>query len=525
MDSTPVSSPSRAHSSLDLPTDSSTPVSAAKYSKPRRYGLLVVFCLAQFLDSFNNSALFSAIPSLIIDLDVPESETTWIFSAFQLTFASFLLLSGRISDIYNPKYTFICGVSALGILSIGAGFVKSRIPLIVIRALSGIAASLTIPSALNLLVNIFPEPAEQARTIGIFGGSGAVGNSSLFVQYANWSWVFWFVAIVALPISAVCIFLIPPRAKIEETRDPRTAKWKSLDISGVSILTIAVILFIFSVTSGSSSGWATARVLAPLIISIVLTGGFFYYETKIPASRAAVPPSTWFLPNFAVLVGMALMPFFWWTTIYTVFMTLWQNVYHWSAIITTLHMIPLGIVGFAASFTGPVSRVISPKWVLLFAQGLLAISSILLHFADAPNRYFPFALPGFIIGTAGCMLTYAHTNIAIFRATPSAMAGTVGAIFNGALQLGSAVGLAIVTSIQTNVEANHGGPTSYSGRAAVFWFVLATVCVEAVSLLVFYDVKVDNKVVNDESGVHPDQGNQRQRDGDEKQRTTEPESS
>ncbi len=73
---------------------SESPAPPHGYSSARRYGLLIVFCLAQFLDSFNNSALFSAIPSLIVDLGITESETTWIFSAFQLTFASFLLIVG-----------------------------------------------------------------------------------------------------------------------------------------------------------------------------------------------------------------------------------------------------------------------------------------------------------------------------------------------------------------------------------------------------------------------------------------------
>ncbi|KAF7796427.1 hypothetical protein EIP86_007604 [Pleurotus ostreatoroseus] len=106
--------------------------------------------VAQFLDAFNNSALFSAIPSLIRDLGFTEGESTWLISAFQLTFASFLLISGRISDVYNPKYAFIFGVSALGCISIGGGFVKDKITLIVLRALSGI-------------VNVFPESKEQAR--------------------------------------------------------------------------------------------------------------------------------------------------------------------------------------------------------------------------------------------------------------------------------------------------------------------------------------------------------------------------
>ncbi|EMD35862.1 hypothetical protein CERSUDRAFT_53162 [Gelatoporia subvermispora B] len=109
-----------------------------RYSVARRYSLLIMFCCAQFLDAFNNSALFSAIPALTVALNMDESQATWIISAFQLTFASFLLISGRISDVYNPKVAFVAGVSMLGAISIGAGFVNDDITFIVLRALMGI---------------------------------------------------------------------------------------------------------------------------------------------------------------------------------------------------------------------------------------------------------------------------------------------------------------------------------------------------------------------------------------------------
>ncbi|KAI0357081.1 MFS general substrate transporter [Trametes cingulata] len=463
-----------------------------KYSPVRRYVLLLIFCLAQFLDAFNNSALFSAIPSLVISLKMSEAESTWIISAFQLTFASFLLISGRISDVYNPKFAFIGGVSVLGVLSIGAGFVTNKIPLIILRALMGIAASMTIPSALTLLVNVFTDPSEQARAIGVFGGCGAVGNvlgltiGAIFVQFASWSWVFWFVALIALPIAACCIFLIPTQEPRLEDIDRKDARWRSLDIVGVSILTAALILFIFAITSGTTSGWASASVLAPLIISIFMVAGFFYYETTIPADKAAIPPRTWFLPNFAVLFATALMPFFWWVTVFTIYTTLWQDIWHWSVISTAVHMLPIGVLAFAMSFTGSLSRVINPKWIILFGEGMCIIATVLLAFADSPSRYWSFIFPAFILGSGGAMLTYTHTNIAIFRTSPASMAGTVGAIFNGALQLGSAVGISAVGSIESSVEANHGGPESYAGRAAAFWFLLAIVSVEWIAMVVFY---------------------------------------
>ncbi|KAI0739621.1 MFS general substrate transporter [Daedaleopsis nitida] len=485
-------SPSTALSPAQTLVDGRVP---QKYSTARRYVLLIIFCLAQFLDAFNNSALFSAIPALVDALDMTEAESTWIISAFQLTFASFLLISGRISDVYNPKFAFIGGVAALGVLSIGAGFVTSKIPLIVLRALSGIAASMTIPSALTLLVNVFPEPTEQARAIGVFGGCGAIGNvlgliiGAIFVQYASWQWVFWFVALVCMPIAAVCIFLIPKQEpRVEDLSARRGARWKSLDLIGVSILTVALILFIYAVTSGTTVGWGSGGVLAPLIISVFLVAGFFYYETTIPADRAAIPPSTWFLPNFLILFFTALLPFFWWTTVFTVYTLLWQNVWHWSAISTAIHMIPLGVLAFAMSFTGSLSRVINSKWIILFGEGLCIIATILFTFADSPARYWPFIFPAFTLGSAGAMLMYTHTNIAIFRTSPASMAGTVGAIFNGALQLGSAIGISAVGSIESSVEATHGGADSYAGRAAAYWFLLAIVGAEFIGMLVFYRV-------------------------------------
>ena len=79
-------------------------------------------------------------------------------------------------------------------------------------------------------------------------------------------------------------------------------------------------------------------MIAPLIISVFLVVGFFFFETRIPADRAAIPPRTWFLPNFSVLFVAALLPFFWFTTVFTLYTTLWQSVWGWDALKTAVHM-------------------------------------------------------------------------------------------------------------------------------------------------------------------------------------------
>lgn len=462
-------------------------------SNARRYTLLLIFCITQFLYTLTNSALFSAIPSLVRKFGLTQSQSVWIISAYQLTFASFLLMSGKISDIYNPKYTFITGKFILGVICIGIGFVSDGILFLALRALSGIAASLTIPSALALLIGLFPEPRHQAMAIAAFGAWGAIGivlgliSGAFFVEYVSWSWVFWFVSAVIIPTTLISMVLIPPQTK-NKVRKSGFAKFRSLDVIGIAILTVAVILFIFAVTTGSMIGWRSVTTLAPLIFSIAMTVAFFYWEAFQPIECAAVPPSTWFIPNFSVLFGTALLPYFWWANIFTTYVSLWQDIYRWSAMSSAVHMLPIGVTAFVFSFASRVKGLsgMSAKWLILGGVLMMMIALVLFAFADGPDKYWPLVFPGFIIGSAGAMLTNISANIAIFRATPPSMAGTVGAMFNCGLQLGSAVGLAAVCTIQTSVQTGNGGPSNYEGQSAGFWFMLSCISVAALAVLVFY---------------------------------------
>ncbi|KAG1788948.1 major facilitator superfamily domain-containing protein [Suillus plorans] len=469
-------------------------------SLTRRLILLFMFCLAQFLDAFSNSALFSAIPVLEVSMGMTDSQSTWIMSAFQLTFASFLLISGRISDVYNPKTGFIGGVFGLGAISLCAGFVDDTIPLIILRALTGITSSMTIPSALALLVKVFPEPLEQARAIGTFGGCSCVATSlglmigAMFVQWASYHWVFWFIAIVAMPTALACAFIIPPEISKTRSDHPNWYEFSACSASHPSRpSTVALILFIFAVTSGSTDGWASAAVLVPLIISIMMVIVFFCWETRIHVDTAAIPPRTWFYPNFSILFAVALLPYCWWFTVFMIFIVLWQNVFEWSAISSAVHMLPLGVAAFFMSFTGSLSRIFSPKWIILTGLFFGMVATVLMALGGGkPEDYWPYIFPALSLGSAGFMLTYTHTNIAIFQAAPSSMAGTVGAIFNCALQFGSAIGLAVASSIETSVEAIHGGSHEYKGRAAVFWFLLTVAFILFISVSICYDRSTDH---------------------------------
>ncbi|CAE6414164.1 unnamed protein product [Rhizoctonia solani] len=486
--------------------------------------LLAIFCLGQFLDIMNTSAMLPALPATSQAVGLTESDSVWLFAAYQATFASFLLISGRISDIYGPKPAFVLGSLFFGGTSLGAGFLNNRIALLALRALQGIGAAHTIPSAFSMIVQMTPEPKEQQRAIGLFGAAGAIANGmpkltqdrrltltihsfcsvlgtiigAILVEYASWRWIFWIIAIISIPAAIACIFLIPGSPSRKE------AKASQLDAFGVFILIAAIVLFVYALTTGSVSGWKSGDVLAPFLVSIALFVAFFFWETRVDEANAALPPKLWFYPNFAVLFGTALMPLFWYMQMYLTFSSYWQDYLHWSTMATGVKFLPLGVVaGPIMVSAGRISAIDRPKPLILGGLVLAFIATIMLPFsAHFSDRYWPLVFPAFIIGSGGTAVAFLLTNISIFQTTPPAYAGTVGAVFNSALQLGGAIGTSATTFIQASIDervVKNGtfDGTHFQGRAASLWFLSAWVLLVAIGVAVCYK---HDKCPNDVEG-------------------------
>jgi MFS family permease len=460
---------------------------------PQKAVLLTVFCFAQFLDAFNNSSFFAAIPPIARDLSISNSESVWLISAYQLTFAALLLSSGRLSDIYNPKYVFVTGLLLMSFCALGAGFVRTQIPLIVLRAFMGVGAALNVPSAMALIIRMYPNPASQSKALAGFAGAAAIGNvigliiGASLTSFASWPWVLYFTTIVSFILAVVSFALLVPVTMGEASSNLKEhGRFERLDIFGVSALTIALILFVFAVTSGSVDGWGTPRVIVNLILSILFAAVFFVWETRLPANLAAVPPSMWKIENFAILILVSLQPFMWWASVQLLFSWYYQDVFGWSTISVAVRFLPLGLVSFPVmGIASALQQKFPLKYVICVGEILVLAGTVLFPFANSRENFWHRAFPGFFVGTAGMTIVFATTNIALFACTPPETAGIVGAIFTCALQLGSAAGAAIITSIQTSVQQNHGGPNGFEGRAAGFWFLFAFDATIALSVLLF----------------------------------------
>jgi len=199
-----VSSTSDISSSKLPPSAANNPYIRPNVGTPRKHFMLFLFCFAEFMDSFIGSALYPAIRAIQGDLNVGDAEITWAFAAYSATFSAFLLISGRVSDVYSARpcpepfserveadpsitlfftgWSFIVGAFILAAFSLGSGFSHDKVTLFTLRACAGIGAAMTVPSALSLIIEWFPQPDEQARGIAFFGGSGALGNGEYMLS-------------------------------------------------------------------------------------------------------------------------------------------------------------------------------------------------------------------------------------------------------------------------------------------------------------------------------------------------------
>ncbi|KAH8101907.1 MFS general substrate transporter [Cristinia sonorae] len=485
MSSTPDKLEDEQLATTDIPTNELSATSSV-----RKACLLFVFCFALFLDAFITSGMIICLDTIATEFIQPPNITSWLVTGYSLTFGSFLLLAGRISDMYRPKYVFIAGMFTIGVFSIGAGFVHSIIGLIVIRAIQGIGAAMTIPSATLMLTQAYPTPMAKGIALTLFAAAGTLGICMAFViggalvQFATWRWVVWIVAVVSLPLAAISTILIP------KTENDPAAKNQKLDVPGVFAFTASIILLIFALSQAPSFGWGTARVLAPLIISGALFLAFLYWQTRLPEDTALVPPNMWFIPNFLVLVFVSFCTQIYLTGPILILSEYWPVAYRWSPLTIGLHALPMGITSVIVCTILPYFILQLPPRLGLVASNLIAGSfSILLVYSSTRERYWSFTVPSMILITLGSTSAYIISNVGIISSVPPSKVGVAAAIFSAAQQAGGAINIAIVTTILVQVQEHHPYP-SYEAPSSAFWYLVGLGFAQTVMVAVFFRPKV-----------------------------------
>ena len=454
----------------------------------RRWLALGVVCLAQLMITLDTTIVNVALPSIQRELHFTQGSLTWVVNAFLITFGSFLLLAGRLGDLFGRKRVFLSGVLVFTAASALCGLAPSQGWLIAARFIQGVGGALSASVILAIVVTEFPKPIDRARAmsayvfVAVAGGSLGLLAGGALTQALSWHWIFF----VNLPIG-VATFLLG-NSLIPADRGLGLAN--GVDWLGSVLVTVSLMTAVYAIVQATSHGWGSPQVLGFGALAIGLMGAFLAVESRI---RNPIMPLR--ILRLRGLVGSSAVRALLVTGMYSTFFlgTLYlEHVLHYDALHTGLAFLPwtvtvgilsLGITARLIARFGSM-RVLVPGLVTV-GIGLGLLSTAGIHTSFFPTIFFAYIAIGLGIGSSFTpLLTIAMADV------PASDAGLGSGITNGSQQVAGALGLAVLGTIATNhskaLEA-HGqalASSLVSGYHLAFAIGAASVVVAIVTALV-----------------------------------------
>jgi EmrB/QacA subfamily drug resistance transporter len=410
-----------------------------------RWLALYILCLGDLMIVLDVTIVGVALPSIREDLGFTETSLAWVVNAYLLTFGGFLLLGGRLGDLFGHRRLFALGIGLFTLASLACGLSTSQGVLIGARAVQGLGAAVVSAVALSLMMTLFLEPAERAKAMGIFGfvasGGGSIGVllGGIITDVLSWHWIF----LVNVPVGVLVLVLT---LKLVPTT-PGMAGTGRLDVGGAVTVTAALMLAVYAIVNGNQNGWTSAETLGVLGASAVLFAIFLALESRVAAPL--VPLGLFRLRNVAVsnVVGIlwaaAMFAWFFLSALYL------QLVLGYSPLQVGLAFLPGNII------MGILSVGLSAKLVMRFgirkplAAGLLLASLGLVLFARAPvdGNFVVDVLPSMILLGLGAGMAFNPVLLAAMSDVEPSEAGLASGVVNTSFMMGGALGLAVLASL------------------------------------------------------------------------------
>ena len=410
-----------------------------------RWLALVVLCLGDLMIVLDVTIVGVALPSIREDLGFSETSLAWVVNAYLLTFGGFLLLGGRLGDLFGHQRLFLIGIALFTVASLGCGLATSQEALVVARAVQGLGGAVVSAVALSLIVMLFTEPRERAKAMGVFGfvasGGGSIGVllGGILTDVLDWHWIFLVNLPIGIAVFALTLVLIPAvRGEAPSGR---------LDVAGAVTITASLMLAVYGIVNGNEQGWTSARTLGVLGAAAVLLGVFLAIEARV--SAPLVPLGLFRLRNLAIsnVVGVlwaaAMFAWFFLSALYL------QLVLGYSPLEVGLAFLPGNLI------MGLLSLGLSAKLVMRFgirpplAVGLGLASLGLLLFARAPvdGSFVVDVLPSMILLGLGAGMAFNPVLLAAMSDVEPSDAGLASGVVNTAFMMGGALGLAVLASL------------------------------------------------------------------------------
>jgi EmrB/QacA subfamily drug resistance transporter len=425
----------------------------------RKDALLLTVCLAQFMVILDISIVNVALPDIHSSLGFSDTGLQWVVNAYTLSFAGFLMLAGRATDLLPRRQVFLVGVGLFALASLGCALADGQGVLVGARAIQGLGAAVISAASLSIVTASFKEGAERNRALGLWAAMGGVGGSAgallggALTQAFSWPAVF----IINVPVGIAVVLagrrLIP--------RLDAVANERKLDVPGAVLISGGLTAIVYGIVRTDSLGWGSLGVLVPLALGIVLLGLFALVEGKL-AADPLIPLDVFRMPalraaNLVVALLFAAMFGMWY------FVSLYlQEVKGDNALLAGVSFLPMTLLIFAASATAPklVAR-LGVRTTLGIGMTLATVGFLVLATVETSSSYAVAILPGGMLAALGTGWSLVPATIVAVKGVPPEQNGLASGVVNTSRLVGGTLGLAVLTTLATS-RTNHllGGGTA-----------------------------------------------------------------
>jgi EmrB/QacA subfamily drug resistance transporter len=430
----------------------------------RRWLILAVVLTAQVMILLDGTVVNVALPSAQRDLGFSDATREWVITAYVLAFGSLLPLGGRLSDVLGRKTMFMIGLVGFAVASALGGAAPDIGTLLVARAVQGGFAAALAPAALSLLVVTFTDPRELNKAFAVFGAvagsAGAVGLllGGVLTEYVSWRWCMYINIIFAIVAGIGGIGLL---------RNSREGNRPRLSIPSTVIASAALFGIVFGTAEAQTRGWGAPVTVASLVAGGALLTGFVimqkYERHPLIPLRVIADRNRGAAYLALFLTYGAMFALFLFLTYYL------QDVRGYSPILTGVAFLPIPFtIGVAATITqGQLLRHLTMRTIVSGGLILAAAGAVVLTRTNATSNYAAWLLPGLIllgmgIGSAGVVA------IAIGQqGVEPRDAGTAGAMNNVSQQVGSAIGIALLSTFAASATSRYLTQHPAGAHAAV----------------------------------------------------------
>ena len=411
----------------------------------RRWMALVVLCLGVLMIVLDTTIVNVALPSIKVDLKFADITLAWVVNVYLLTYGGFLLLGGRLGDLYGHRRLFLIGIGAFTLASLACGLSSTQMALVVARAVQGLGGAVVTAVALSLIMDLFTDPQDRAKAMGVYGfvcaGGGSIGAmlGGLLTSSLSWHWVFLVNLPIGIGVVVASLRLLPAASG--------TAASKHLDVWGAVTVTSALMLAVYAIVNGNQVGWLSPRTLGQLAIALVLLMLFLWLEARVHVPL--MPLRLFRLRNLVVsnIVGVlwaaAMFAWFFLSALYM------QLVLGYGPMEVGLAFLPANLIMavFSLGLSAKLVMRFGIRRPLVVGLALAACGLLLFSHASEHGHFLTDILPGMVLLGVGAGVAFNPVLLAAMSDVGPSESGLASGVVNTAFMMGGSLGLAVLASL------------------------------------------------------------------------------